>query len=462
MGLFDRVRRKRSARPRVFILGLDGSPHGLMQDLFARGVLKNLAEIAGKGSLFKMSTTVPEVSSVAWTTFMTGVNPGRHGVFGFVDLKPGTYTNYFPNSTHVRSPCLWHILGKSGKRSVIVNMPSTYPAQELNGALIAGFVAIDLERATYPRSLVPWLKQIGYRLDVDAAKARTDKDAFLEDLNTSLEKREMAFHKLMLEEPWDLFAAVVTGTDRLHHFLWDAYEDPDSPHHGAFLDYYRKIDAMVGRLYDSLAGEDTFLALSDHGFGRLRRDVYINRWFEEQGYLTFSSDKRESIADMDPEKSRAFCLDPGRIYLNVKRRFPGGSVLPGKPYEALRAELAERLGELSSQADGGPSEPVLQRVYRKEEIYRGPFLAGAPDLILLARPGNNLRGATGRANLFDEQGPFTGMHTQDDAFFLCDRPIPSVEDLHILDVAKTATGLLDPNAAEAIEGRSLLADPGLS
>jgi predicted AlkP superfamily phosphohydrolase/phosphomutase len=457
MGILDKVRRKRSRHPRVFLLGLDGTPYGLMQDLFAKGVLKNLAEIAGKGTLCQMSTTIPDVSSVAWTTFMTGVNPGRHGVFGFVDLKPGTYTNYFPNATHIRSPCLWHLLGKEGKRSIIVNMPSTYPAQELNGTLISGFVAIDLERATYPKSLVPWLKKIDYRLDVDASKARTEKDKFIEDLNTSLANREKAFHKLMLEEPWDLFAAIVTGTDRLHHFLWDAYEDPDSPYHGAFLDYYRNIDAMVGRLYETLEGETTFLALSDHGFGRLRRDVYINRWLEEQGYLSFASEKRESIEDVDPEKTRAFCMDPGRIYLNVKKRFPAGSVLPGRSSESLRDELAERLEGLSFEADGGPAEPVLRRVFRKEELYQGPFLTSAPDLVLLANPGNNLRGATGRDRVFDAQGAFTGMHTQDDAFFLSDRPSSATHDPHILDVTKTAASLLSSDVAEAIEGKPLLA-----
>ena len=457
MGILDKVRRRRSGRPRVFLLGLDGTPYSLMQDLFAKGVLKNLAEIAGKGTLCQMSTTIPDVSSVAWTTFMTGVNPGRHGVFGFVDLKPGTYTNYFPNATHVRSPCLWHLLGKEGKRSIIVNMPSTYPAQELNGTLISGFVAIDLERATFPKSLVPWLKKIDYRLDVDASKARTEKDKFIEDLNTSLAKREQAFRKLMLEEPWDLFAAIVTGTDRLHHFLWDAYEDPDSPYHGAFLDYYRSIDAMVGRLYETLEGETTFLALSDHGFGRLRRDVYINRWLEEQGYLSFASEKKESIEDIDPEKTRAFCMDPGRIYLNVKKRFPAGSVLPGKSSERLRDELAERFGGLSFQADGGPAEPVFRRVFRKEELYQGPFLTSAPDLVLLANPGNNLRGATGRDSVFDAQGAFTGMHTQDDAFFLSDRPSSETHDPHILDVTKTAASLLSSNVSEAIEGKPLLA-----
>ena len=132
MGIFDKMRKPTKARP-VFLLGLDGTPFGLIQSLFEKGIMPNMAEISRRGKVARMASTIPDVSSVAWTTFMTGVNPGRHGIFGFVDLKPGTYTSYFPNATHVRSPTLWHLLGKEGRRSVIVNMPSTYPAQELDG-----------------------------------------------------------------------------------------------------------------------------------------------------------------------------------------------------------------------------------------------------------------------------------------------------------------------------------------
>lgn len=460
MGLLDRIRKKRDTGQRVFVLGLDGTPYGLMQSLFEQGVLKNLSAIAAEGSIAPMATTIPEVSSVAWTTFMTGVNPGKHGIFGFMDLKPGTYTTFFPNTTHVRAPTLWQRIAEEGKRSVIVNMPSTYPAREIQGVLVAGFVAIDLEKAVYPPSLVPWLRGLGYMLDVDASKARDQTEAFFRELHTSLEKREKTFHKLMKEEPWDLFAAIETGTDRLHHFFWSACEDPSDPLHSAFIDYYRAIDGVAGRLYDALDGKATFLALSDHGFGRLRHDLYLNRWLEENGYLHFSGEKRETVADTDPARTRAFCLDPGRIYLNVKRRFPGGTVAPGKPCEALLEELAQALAGMThpaEDADGGPRK-VIRRVYRKEEIYSGPFLSSAPDLILLAEPGTNLKGATQRTRVFDSEGPFTGMHTQDDAFFLADRPVSQVDGLHILDVSRTVLALLAGAGASAgeLEGRPLL------
>lgn len=457
MGILGTLTTGGDKKERVFLLGLDGTPFGLMRHFLESGLMPNLAEISRRGGLVKMSSSVPDVSSVAWTTFMTGVNPGRHGIFGFVDLKPGTYSTYFPNATHVRSPTLWHLLGKGGKRSVIVNMPSTYPAQELDGVLIAGFVAIDLERATYPKRLVPWLKEIGYMLDVDTSRAREAKEYLIEDLHTSLEKSETAVRRLMAEEPWDLFAAIVTGTDRLHHFMWADYEDEKSAYHQAFLDYYRAIDAMVGRLYDGLEGKASFVALSDHGFGPLRRDVYLNRWLEERGYLRFSGPKKESIEDIDPRATRAFCLDPGRIYINAKRRFPDGSVTPGSAYERLREELVEGLSALSVAGPDGSTTKVIRRVFKKEELYQGPFLAAAPDLVLIAEEGNNLKGATGRQSVFDTGGPFSGMHTQDDAFFLCDRPVEPAEDVAITDASKTVLSLLEASSLGRIEGRNLVA-----
>jgi predicted AlkP superfamily phosphohydrolase/phosphomutase len=423
--------------------------------------MPNMAEISRRGTVARMSSTVPDVSSVAWTTFMTGVNPGRHGIFGFVDLKPGTYTSYFPNATHVRSPTLWRLLGKEGRRSVIINMPSTYPAQELDGVLIAGFVAIDLDRATYPKRLVPWLQEIGYMLDVDTSRAGEASDRLIKDLHTSLEKSELVVRRLMKEEPWDFFAAIVTGTDRLHHFMWADYETADSPHHSSFLDYYRAVDGVVGRLYNDLNGEVHFLALSDHGFGRLSRDVYINRWLEDEGYLRFADPKRESVADIDPARTRAFCLDPGRIYINLKRRFPQGSVDLGKPYESLLKELIEKFSNWYFSDDGGEQAKVIHRIFRKEDLYHGPFLHTSPDLVLLATRGNNLRGATGRETVFGLESTFTGMHTQDDAFFLADRPFEAPQDLHILDASKTVLTLLEASSVDRIEGRPLLSPDDL-
>lgn len=93
---------------------------------------------------------------MAWSSIITGANPAEHGIFGFTDFAPGTYRMTFPNFASLKAPAFWERDGEG--RSVIVNVPATYPARELNGVLIAGFVALNLEKATYPQSWLPYLQ----------------------------------------------------------------------------------------------------------------------------------------------------------------------------------------------------------------------------------------------------------------------------------------------------------------
>ena len=132
---------------KVAVLGLDGVPFSLLQELFATGVMPRLAEVARSGSFMRMETSLPCVSSVAWTSFMTGKNPGGHGIFGFTDLAPGRIALRLPSFDDISSPVMWHVA--QGKRSVVVNLPFTYPARPLQGLLISGFVAPILERSVY-------------------------------------------------------------------------------------------------------------------------------------------------------------------------------------------------------------------------------------------------------------------------------------------------------------------------
>ena len=151
-----------------------------------------------------MKSTHPPVSSVAWSSFMTGMNPANHGIFGFSERIPHTYDVYYPNSGHVMSTPIWNILGNYNKRSIVINVPSTYPASEMNGILIAGFVAIDLTRATFPNSVVPALKEMGYKIDVDTELIHESKDKLFDDLFLTLESRTRAFLHFMETEVFDL------------------------------------------------------------------------------------------------------------------------------------------------------------------------------------------------------------------------------------------------------------------
>ncbi len=216
---------KSSPKKRLAGIGLDGAPYTLIRSYMQKGVMPYLAEILQNGSFIRMESSIPEVSSVAWSSFFTAANPAEHGIYGFMDLKPGTYQFYFPNFQHIKAKTLWEFFSEKNKRSVVLNIPSTYPARPLNGVLTAGFVAIDLEKATTPEAAYQYLKSIGYQTDINIFKARQDTGYLLEAIHTNLEKRITAFDHFWKKEDWDFFIGVITETDRLHHFLWSAAED---------------------------------------------------------------------------------------------------------------------------------------------------------------------------------------------------------------------------------------------
>jgi predicted AlkP superfamily phosphohydrolase/phosphomutase len=414
--------------PRAVLIGLDGVPYTLLQLLIFRGIAPNLGKLAAAGETHfrQMDASLPEISSVSWSSFMTGANPGRHGIFGFMDLKPGTYQMYFPSYPHLKVPTLWDDLGKERKRTCVVNLPGTYPARPHEGALVSGFVAIDLKKAVHPPELLPKLESLGYRIDVDTSKA-ADADFLYRDLDETLRARERAFDLLWKQERWGLFVAVITGTDRLQHFQWDAVADEKHPNHPRAMEFYRKVDAVVGRFVTRLDSGDALFIMSDHGFTAIQTEVFLNRWLVENGYLAWEKDPPEGF-DSISAASRAFALDPSRIYIHRRGRYPKGAVESGDVQD-LRQELKEKLLTLEC---GG--QKVLKAVFFPEEIYEGPEFGRAPDLVLLSHYGFDLKGNIRKTEVFS-RSHFTGMHTRDDAFLLSNMPLPDKRP-HIEDVPK--------------------------
>jgi len=422
--------KKRSSGPKVCVFGVDGMPHALLRRLMDQGVMPRARAIFGS-ALRRMRVTLPEVSSVSWSSFMTGSNPGTHGIYGFTDFDKGSYRIRFPSFASLRAPTLWDRLGRRGKRSIVLNQPSTYPAREIPGVLVSGFVAIDLKKAVWPPDLARKLEEMNYRIDLDTQKAGKHSDYLFRELQAILRGREEALDYLWEREKWDLFEIVVTGTDRLQHFQFDAIEDPSHPNHVHCLDYYEKVDALLGRVFDRFVretGDDSgrgFFALSDHGFTRIRQEFYVNAWLVEEGLLSFRTGEPKSFEDAEPS-SKAFGLDPTRIYLHRKDRFPNGCVEPDEVPE-LCARIAEKILPLRFAG-----EPVFRGAFRAEEIYSGPETASAPDLVLLANDGFDVKGWMRTGPVFG-RSHFTGMHNWDDAFFWNGGPMP--EDFDITAIA---------------------------
>jgi predicted AlkP superfamily phosphohydrolase/phosphomutase len=411
---------------KAVVVGLDGVPHSLLETLIANGVTPHLAEIGRVGPFARMTVTLPEISAVSWPSFATGLNPGGHGVFGFTDLKPGTYDVRFTSSADVKAPTIWDRLGRVRKRAVVVNQPSTYPASSINGALVAGFVAVDFDRAIMPPPLRPKLRALGYEIDIDTVKCREDHDLLQKQLTATLDGRRRAAVHLWENETWDYFELVVTGTDRLQHYLWDALSDEKHPRHDFCLSYYREVDRLVGDIFArAREAAAAFYLLSDHGFCAAEHEVYLNTWLAQEGFLSFEERKNDSLAAL-AAGTRAFALDPNRIYVNVAGKYPRGAVRPGD-VPAVLAEIKEGLLALSHNG-----RPVIRKIFHRDEIYDGPYAEKGPDLVAVAHHGFDLKAHLGKSEVFAKTN-LAGMHTYDDAVFWSAQPPP--DNVNITDLA---------------------------
>ncbi|MEW5725843.1 MAG: alkaline phosphatase family protein, partial [Thermodesulfobacteriota bacterium] len=339
---------------KAVVLGLDGVSWSLAGRLARQGVMPNLAALLREAQAGPMQSTRPEISPVAWTSFFTAAGPGEHGIYGFTEFEPGGYHIRFNSSAQVRRPRLWDWLGLRGRRSVVLNVPLTYPARSLQGIMVSGFPALDWERAAHPPELADYLRRLDYRLEADFERVHQDRPAFLADLGAALSGRERLVEEFWTQE-WDLFVLVVTDTDRLLHFFYREFLEggPVTDH---FLDFFRRVDRLAGRVHELSArlargalGPVFLFLVSDHGFAPVEKEFHLNRWLGARGFRP----------EPGPE-ARAMALDPNRIYLNRAPRFPGGR-LNSTEAEATAIEITTAL----------VAEPAVAGVVPGRELYSG-------------------------------------------------------------------------------------------
>jgi predicted AlkP superfamily phosphohydrolase/phosphomutase len=299
--------------------------------------------------------------------------------------------------------------------------------------LISGFVALDLEKAVYPKDVCQKLKAMGYRLDVKAKLAAEEPDAFFVDVFEVFSKRTEAIEYFFEHENWQIFVGTITATDRLHHYFY-AQALEDGPYHQQMLAFYRKLDDFIWGMFRRAKDRGAlFLTCSDHGFTPIKSEVYINRWLIDQGYLELENGK-EGLSGIT-ERSSAFCLDPARIYIHSRDKYPKGCVSSSE-YEAVRNKLAEQLANFSYNG-----EKIVKRVYFGDDIFSGPFSDLGPDIYLLPHYGFDLKGAVNRPEVFGKTH-FAGMHTYDDAHLFIS-PGRSIESPRIEEVAHLITSYME-------------------
>lgn len=406
------------------IIGLDGVPVKLLQTLADNNTMPHMKQLIQEGTLTKMRSSLPPNSAASWNSMITGTNPGTHGVYGFTDFIPGTYTQSFHNSHKLKTQPFWR---KTTEKTLIINLPAAYPAQPMNGTMITGFVSPSMEKSVYPNTHLAWLREHEYKIDVDASLFNESVSLFLDQLNKALDKRLETLDYLLEHQRYDTLFFVVTGTDRIEHYLWDAYTDKTHTHHQDFLDFYAKIDQVIEHITEKLPADAPLMMLSDHGMGPIHKAVNLNTLLRQEGYLSNDTNLRKNYNNIKSE-TRAFAAEQTKIYINTDR-FPKGSVKSGQT-ETLQDELTDLFTELTHNG-----EKVVKTVYRKQDIFTGPETGTAPELIVIPSKGFTFKTGLFKETLYEEDF-LSGTHTEDDAFLYirgeAEMDYPSISDaLHI-------------------------------
>ncbi len=425
----------------VFILGLDGASPELMESLIDSGKLPTFKRLKEEGTMGRLRTTIPPITGAAWSSFMTGKNPGKHGIFDFIYRKGGTYHLSPINSRRREGRSFWSRVSDGGKKVCIFNVPVTYPPEEVNGVMVSGMLTpSNRTDYTHPSSLLKELEQItgGYEIHITEAYSKGGEDRFLKHLYDVTRKKTDAIEYLFKREDWNLFVAVLEGIDVIQHELWHCCDpnhfrhDPSEKRYtDAIPRFYQEMDDFLRKVMENWVDSQwTLIVMSDHGAGPLEKLLYVNNFLMKKGFLRLKRGIRSSFKhhlfqrgvvpmnfyhlllrmglgrfkrkarfgqrenwlrpfflsfeDVDWSETVAYSFGStaGQIYLNLKGREPQGIVQPGIESERIREDIIRELKELVDEETG---EKVVGEVFRKEEIYSGRYLNDAPDIVFIPR-----------------------------------------------------------------------------
>jgi predicted AlkP superfamily phosphohydrolase/phosphomutase len=462
---------------------------------------------------------------------MTGMHPGKHGLFNFIEYHPDDHSIRYTNGSYRKVHTIWRVLSDLGYRVGVVNVPMTYPPEAVNGFCISGLDTPDKDADfVYPGWLKQELEHAVGEIYLDARHLgymNTDdkRDRLLDSLQDIATRRTDIAAHLLTHHPVDVMMLVYTATDTVQHYFWQYMTQTCSNGHAtdhatyqeAIYTIYRTMDDNLAKLLRLLPADCAVMVLSDHGGGPVSNQVlHLNQYLQELGLLVYkqsarstprrllqhctsrlddylrgvlSPNQKSRLANLFPavreqweattsaltmidwERTKAYGLEllsfPSEIWINLAGRGPGGGVKAGAEYEQLLAFLTARLYDLRDPKTG---QALIRRVYRKEDVYAGPYAANAPDLVLSwwEESAFQVRKSAPQAyhpSLRDGSGvaertvPWNGTHRLHGILLMQGpqfRPGVRLAQAHITDIAPTLFYLLGLPIPAEMDGQVLL------
>jgi len=389
------------------VLGIDGGTFRILKPLMEKGYMSNLKNIRDNGVYGGLDSTIPSHTAAAWSSFATGCNPGKHGVFEWSNRKQDEADDIV-DSRSIQSTTFYEILERKGKTCCLINLPLSFPPR-IKGPAIGSFITRG--DFVHPSSLRKELDFTDYKI-VPSLWELLAKP--LESLEYTLDCRMKVAKKLFERNP-DLFFLLFSELDTIQHFYFDEIlsaikEDKES----RFFKIYEKIDECIGWFMEKSSDRLTFI-VSDHGFKSFNGTFYINQWLYENNFLKIDKDSSMNVVygrdnpvinfirknpvlreialkiysvltplnpfpknvwsrlsghlsgGIDYDESLAYCpsSELGCLYLNDQ-------VLDDRDKSTIRSDIISRLRE----------NGFVGSVFPREEYYCGGCLEQAPDILI--------------------------------------------------------------------------------
>ena len=469
--MFSRFHRR--SQRKLLIMGLDCVGADLLfRDL--RPDLPTIRALMRQGTWGQLDSTIPCITVPAWSSMLSGRDPGVLGIYGFRNRAKYNYDDLsIADSRAVKHKRLWDYVGEAQRDSLVANVPQTYPIQPIRGHLISGFLTPNTgDVFTYPAILKNQiLKQApNYRFDVSDYR-KIERKQLLQNIIDMTVDQYRVFEDALTSQSWDFAMHVNIGTDRMHHAFW-RYHDPQhrlyDPHHefkSAIREYYKLVDEHIGRILSRLRGDELIMLVSDHGVKRMDGAICINEWLWQQGWLVFKQEPligkitKFDPADVDWSRTKAWSTGGyyGRIFLNIEGREPQG-IIPKNAVKSIREELTLRLQNIPD--DQG--NPLNTTVYAPRSIYQQVNRV-APDLMVYFGDLHwRVVGGVGYGQhytLENDTGPDDANHAMEGMYILVDLKQSGLGQSYtyqLMDVASTALHMMGLGVPKELQGRVMI------
>jgi predicted AlkP superfamily phosphohydrolase/phosphomutase len=483
---------------KTVVIGLDGATFDIIKPLVEAGQLPVLARLMREGSAAPLRSTILPNSFPGWSSCTTGTSEGMHGVFSPFIKNPNAYTVRAMSGRDIQTRHVWDLLTEQGGRSIVLNVPTTYPPEPLNGLMVTGMLTPNQQVAwTYPLTLKQDILSKLPDYIIEPGR-NPDKQARALEFHRATEMHEQLAHHLLQAGEWDFFMLVFSVLDRAQHDFWADMDSTHPRHNPAtprefrtfIYDTYAQLDGAIGRLIERLPDECRVFVVSDHGFCSELYEVRVNEVLAQAGLLTFKSGRRgraqfnslkEKVSrrllgkqlagnslerkvqygsvfvdEIDFARTRAYFAQDKGVWVNLKGREPEG-IVEESDFNSIVETAQTALMNLVSPVDG---IRIFEKVLRRETAFNGMNANRLPDVVMIPARDEyvyNERPSYGEAVVAADST--TGTHAKDGIFIAWGKGIKSNVSFrlqpNLRDMGSTALASLGCPLTTDMDGRAL-------